>query len=48
MSHKILAFAAIVAALSLLISNITPSSGIDAQFDEFKMTHKKSYQNAAE
>lgn len=48
MSNKILAFAVIVAAVSLLISNMEPSSGVDAQFEAFKTTHKKSYENAAE
>ena len=48
MSTKILAFAALVAVASLLIANMQPSNSIDTQFEEFKVSHKKTYKNAAE
>jgi C1A family cysteine protease len=48
MSTKILAFAALVAVASLLIANMQPSNSVDAQFEQFKVTHKKNYENVAE
>ncbi len=45
---KLLAFASFVATATLLISTMTPTSGIDAEFTEFKVAHGKTYANVAE
>ena len=48
MSSKFLAFTALITVATLLVSNMSPATGVDVQFEEFKTTHGKTYSNAAE
>ena len=48
MSTKILAFATLVTVATLLFANMQGDNGVDTEFNEFKLTHGKTYSSVGE